>query len=199
MAGEHSEAIRSIHEPDPQDIRLGVEAQSLIRALERAIYDEPNTLEERAFADPRILVSVAEYEYMLAGFAVDLEPETSRRVNHFVSIYHEALPFNSGERRWLTRSIMGLAEDRLQRGDRVDRLATMEGSVTSEGLSCAVKGGELMRRWSAWRSQANEFAKAGTFDLARAALAGLGGVLLANHNHHRADDYPELQAVARTL
>ncbi len=197
MIGEHGEAIRSIHEPDPQDIQLGVEAQALILSLERAIYDEPNTLKERAYADPRILVSMAEYEYMLAGFAVDLEPETSHRVSHFVSIYHEALPFNSGERRWLTRSIMGLAEDRMQRCDRVDRLATTEGSVISEGLPCAVKGGELMRRWSAWRAQTDEFANAGTFDLARVALAGLGGVLLANH--HRANEYIELQAIARTL
>lgn len=197
MIGEPGEAIRSIHEPDPQDIRLGVEAQALVLALDRAIYDEPNTLKERAYADPRILVSMAEYEYMLAGFAIDLEPETSHRVNHFVSIYHEALPFNSGERRWLTRSIIGLGEDRLQRRERVDRLAIMEGSVISGGLPCAVKGGELMRRWSAWRSQTDEFAKAGTFDLARVALAGLGGVLLANH--HRANEYPELQSVAQTL
>jgi hypothetical protein len=197
MTGEPGEAIRSIHEPDPQDIQLGVEAQALISSLERAIYDEPTTLEDRAFADPRILVDMAEYEYMLAGFAVDLEPETSHRVNHFVSIYHEALPFNSGERRWLTRSIIGLGEDRAQRSDRVDRLAIMEGSVISAGLPYAVRGGELVRRWSAWRSQTHEFAKTGTFDLARVALAGLGGVLLANH--HRANEYPELQAVAQTL
>jgi hypothetical protein len=197
MTGEPGEAIRSIHEPDPRDIRLGVEAQGLILALERAIYDEASTLEDRAFTDPRMLVSMAEYEYMIAGFAVDLESKTSHRVNHFVSIYHEALPFNSGERRWLTRSIIGLGEDRAQRSDRVDRLAIMEGSVISAGLRHPVRGGELMRRWSAWRAQTDEFAKAGTFDLARVALAGLGGVLLVNH--HRANEYPELQAVARTL
>jgi hypothetical protein len=197
MANEHGGVTRSITSSDPEDVQLGVEAQNLIWVIERAIYDEPNTLEERAFADPRTLVSMAEFDYQLAGFAVDLEPQASRRVNHFVSIYHEALPFNCGERRWLTHAIMCLSEDRLQRPDRVDRLATMEESVISRGLPSVVRGGELMRRWSAWRAQTDEFAKTGTFDLARVALAGLGGVLLANH--HRADEYPELQAVAYTL
>jgi hypothetical protein len=197
MANEYGEVSRSIASPDPEDIQLGVEAQNLIWVIERAIYDEPNTLEERAFADPRTLVSIVEFDHQLAGFAVDLEPQASRRINHFISIYHEALPFNCGERRWLTHTIMRLSEDHLQRCDRIDQLATMEGGIISQGLPCAARGGELMRRWSAWRAQTDEFAKAGTFDLARVALAGLGGVLLANH--HRANEYPELQAVAYTL
>lgn len=79
-----------------------------------------------------------------------------------VDRFHAALPFSEGERRWLIDT-----KRTISRAERTEVLVGMEAIITSNGLRQVVRGGELVRRWSAFRHSTDEFARLGTVEEAR--------------------------------
>jgi hypothetical protein len=72
---------------------------------------------------------------------------------------HASLPFSEGERRWLIDSKRGIPDQEIPAA-----IVGMEAIVTSNGLHQIVRGGELVRRWAAFRRSTDEFARLGTVE-----------------------------------
>jgi hypothetical protein len=101
--------------------------------------------------------------------------EGQARLDRMWTALHTALPFGEAERTWLmeTRSEHSKVFDHEMPGVIGDQ----EGNIVASGLRQRVSGRNLMRRWLAWRREADEFTDQGTLDIARDALAGLIGLL----------------------
>jgi len=82
-----------------------------------------------------------------------------------------ALPITGPERSWLAmRYVAGLDPSY----DSVAKdLGGQEAEIVSGGIRRVVRGGDLLKRWIAWRRQTGDYANQGTLDLAREALRGI--------------------------
>jgi hypothetical protein len=96
---------------------------------------------------------------------------------------HTALPFSEAERAWL----LGKDEQDLPDGIIGDSAEIMSG-----GILRVVQGRELVRRWWAWRREADEFAGQGSLDEARQALGVLANTLVIEPNWPL--EYPDIRA-----
>ena len=78
-----------------------------------------------------------------------------------LAVYHEALPFNEAERRWL--SPFSIVEDEIlgRLEQPIDRfivdLKASEATIVSAGLIKAVNGEEVYQRWSSWYTREGKF------------------------------------------
>jgi hypothetical protein len=84
-----------------------------------------------------------------------IEPhdETGEELWHAVDLFHAALPFSEGERRWFldARQAAWSAEVEEFVTSFPENIAGAETTITSNGLHQIIKGRELIRRWTAWR------------------------------------------------
>lgn len=101
--------------------------------------------------------------------------------------FHAALPFAEGERHWLLGAYKTIPRESLPKGmtpreafqlrgisDVVAGLAVTETVIISAGLRTRVIGRDLIRRWAAWRREADEFAGQGSLLEARNMLQLIG-------------------------
>jgi hypothetical protein len=89
--------------------------------------------------------------------------------------FSSALPFSEGERHWLFaayRSFSPLGIE-LEEG-----IVTTETTIVSAGLRQPLHGRDLVRRWAAWRREADEFAAQGSLTEANVALRFIGEQLV---------------------
>jgi hypothetical protein len=100
-----------------------------------------------------------------------IEPhdETGEELWRAVDLFHAALPFSEGERRWFLDTYKAARSVELTKlGVRAQEVvAGTETTITSNGLHQVIKGRELMRRWAAWRRETAEFAGQGTVEEAQ--------------------------------
>jgi hypothetical protein len=120
-------------------------------------------------------------DFRRASDSVGLDHETSgnafyspdrwKRANELsrtVDLFHVALPFSEGERRWLLDYAMAFGFGRAPTGFELpDSISGTETTIISAGLRQVLKGRELVRRWAAWRRGVDEFAEQDTVDEAR--------------------------------
>jgi hypothetical protein len=119
-------------------------------------------------------ISILEDE--ATGFCVEPElPRTQREalqreIGTQLAIFNEALPFDEGERRWLTPTWLDIPGSWRERHKA---LCNAEGEIVVNGVHRTVQGADLMRRWRSWRREFDEYEGQGTLDIARTALARL--------------------------
>ena len=101
-----------------------------------------------------------------------IDPEMNEPQRHHVErslhTYYTSLPFSEAERHWFFDSY-----ERLYGVGLLDKLRQQEETIVSDGLPRAVSGRDLLRRWSSWRRQTDEFRGQNTVDIAREALREL--------------------------
>jgi hypothetical protein len=102
--------------------------------------------------------------FLDGGDAVELH----RRLTRF----HAALPFSESERLWLC------SIDFPYSTDFAGRVAAIDAEVFNAGIRQRVPGAELIRRWAAWRREADEYAGQGSLREARCLLGQIGEQLL---------------------
>jgi hypothetical protein len=108
----------------------------------------------------------------------DIEGGEFGKLHRLFEDFHVALPFTEGERRWLYRRGRGGADGSGYLHDlagQTDRI--MEGGVTRE-----VNGGDLLRRWRAWRREEDEFAGQHSLERAMRALGDIAHRLILEEN-----------------
>jgi hypothetical protein len=100
-----------------------------------------------------------------------IEPHegTGEELWRAVDLFHAALPFSEGERRWFldTYKAARSVESRKLGMRAQEVVAGAETTITSNGLHQVIKGRELIRRWSAWRREVDEFAGQATVEEAQ--------------------------------
>jgi hypothetical protein len=122
------------------------------------------------------LYRMADLETVLSTFLL-FEPEMPQPeqkeaisfLNTNLAKYHEALPFSSAERRWLTRQCARIEEYPVAE----EVLRDMQAELVIGGLRRVIQGGDLVRRWWAWRRQTDEYAHQGTVTIAREGLEAI--------------------------
>jgi hypothetical protein len=115
----------------------------------------------------------------------DMEGGEYGKLHRLFEDFHVALPFTEGERRWLYRQVSqghpGYLHDFAGQTDRI-----MEGGMMRE-----VNGGDLVRRWRAWRREDDEFAGQNSLDRAMRALSDISHRLILKENWP--EDYAHLR------
>jgi hypothetical protein len=90
--------------------------------------------------------------------------------------FHVALPFTEGERQWLYR------RGREGRGGYLHTFAGQTDKIMEGGVMREVNGGDLLRRWRAWRREDDEFAGQGSLELAMQMLSDIAHRLIIEEN-----------------
>jgi hypothetical protein len=153
---------------------LGGSAYRLWRAL-------APTWEEWEEGVPRVYITSDLYTlYRMAGLETIIsrfvfEPEMSveeQRIAYpllhdALAVYHEALPFSEGERRWLTNACNNFEECPVAE----EVIREDYGEIVSGGLRRVIQGGDLIRRWWSWRRHTDEFQGQDTVTVAKIGLA----------------------------
>jgi hypothetical protein len=154
---------------------VGTEIMYYAGQLIESFSAEPENLGESDAmprADGQALADWLGLEHLLPMVEVDmpveLQGKARRQAYDALSTLHMALPFSEAERGWLVR---------LYRHSHVPTdetlpgmIETREAEIMSAGVKRVANGRELMRRWTAWRREADEFSGQGSFDQAREAL-----------------------------
>lgn len=104
------------------------------------------------------------------------ENKLAPRIFKHLAVYHEALPFDEAERRWIAATYEQLWDG--SRKETTDALRAQEGVVLSAGVQRQVSGRELTDQWWLWRRQAGPFENQGSLPIAEQTLRSLGRVLL---------------------
>lgn len=157
----------------------GREALDLLDGL-RLRGGDPNP-REPVDGDSPVYESLVEFDtgLMFIEPHPDMEGGEIGDLHRLFGNFHVALPFTEGERRWLYRrgrggadSASGYLHDLAGQYDRI-----MEGGVMRE-----VNGGDLMRRWRAWRREEDEFAGQDSLERAMRALSDIAHRLILEEN-----------------
>jgi hypothetical protein len=99
---------------------------------------------------------------------------------HFPDLarFHAALPFTDAEREWLVAKSRALWQFEPKDMQAIhDRTLSIEQKITELGAQQGVAGADMVRRWAAWRRNADEFKENSTREDAAYALDKLVGVL----------------------
>jgi hypothetical protein len=96
---------------------------------------------------------------------------------------HAALPFSEAERVWLLKK---------SSDEWPDGIIGEAGEIMSSGVRRVVQGREMVRRWWAWRREADEFVGQGSLDEARQALGAIADTLVIESNWP--PEYPDIRA-----
>ena len=129
-------------------------------------------------------------DHVVFGYFMDFEDDIallrpadevfdSEQIDLFDNLrhFHAALPFNEGERHWLIAAERVAQEIPVPAGT-FEHMSPMEGEIISAGVKQPVVGFDLVRRWVAWRREADDFEGQGSLDEARSALDLVGRELL---------------------
>jgi hypothetical protein len=110
----------------------------------------------------------------------------SRLLGHLAT-YHEALPFDEAERRWLSETYQALLPDKSPLHRMItNQLRTMTGNVMSAGRQRSVSGRDLTERWWSWVRQTDDFEGQESLDNALEALASMRAILIPDIEKARA-------------
>lgn len=90
---------------------------------------------------------------------------------------HVALPLSETERLWLFDPVER-QPDRPQQMERPETLLGLTEEVMSGGVLRVIQGREIVRRMSAWRREAQEFAGQGSLQAAKDALSSIATMTL---------------------
>jgi hypothetical protein len=105
-----------------------------------------------------------------------LSTEAYAELHDAVAHYHCTLPFSEAERNWLFttyRAVEQLPEEDSGFRGVVLALEKQRGEIVSTGRPQVIMGDELVRRWWAWRREADEFDGIGAYKRSQVALKGL--------------------------
>jgi hypothetical protein len=104
----------------------------------------------------------------------EVPPDERAKLHEAVTAFHTAMPFTEAERRWLIT--VGMEGDDATH-ELSEVIARKTDEIMAAGVRQPVSGRELMRRWAAWRREADEFAGQGSLEMARMALRGMRTLL----------------------
>jgi hypothetical protein len=99
----------------------------------------------------------------------ELDVSDGTTLINLLHTFHTALPYSEAEWHWLHDAYYNLPVG----PGRWDIIRRQEIHIVSAGLRQVVYGRDLLRRWWAWRRQADEFQGQSTLNLAGKALSGL--------------------------
>lgn len=155
---------------------VGTEIVYYADELIKSLSAEPKALGESGVMpghDRRTLADWLGLEHLvpLVDVPCELEGDVRQRAHGALSAFHNALPFSEAERDWLVRLYRHGAA--LTDETFPDIAEAYEDRIMSAGVTRVVSGRDLMRRWTAWRREADEFENQGALDQARKALQGL--------------------------
>jgi hypothetical protein len=161
--------------------RLGFMAHELWSVIGVTTYDWEEGVERVVLpSDTTTLFQMSKFEVQTTDFCFEsaMPPDQGRQARHELStglaVYHEALPFSEGERRWLSQVCNDTPE--VPVAEEMFRLE--EAEVITAGVRRTVKGGDLTRRWWSWRRQTDEFIGQGSLDAARLGLDSIAKLFL---------------------
>jgi hypothetical protein len=106
-----------------------------------------------------------------------------REMNIGLAAYHEALPFDEAERRWISNIAVTVATDPKHRfylhtaEPFVKTLTASEATLLSAGVFRTVKGDELYQRWREWKTTTGEFEDTRAFRVACRGLLSVCALL----------------------
>jgi hypothetical protein len=100
----------------------------------------------------------------------DVGGEDRRKLHDTLHAFHTALPFNEAERGWLGRTYNKVNQIDGSAKDAPRLIEGHEDRIMMAGVRRIVSGRDLMRRWIAWRREADEYEGQGSIDQARDAL-----------------------------
>jgi hypothetical protein len=149
---------------------VGAEISEDAGMLNRLLWDEP----ERRSAEALMWLGEIEFLWPLVEVPIDVATPGGRQAFDARNSFHDALPFQDAERRWLVSRIR---EEHRSEETTEQLLMTSEGQIMMAGVKRAISGRDLMRRWAAWLAQTDEFEGQDSLGQARTALAAVEQVM----------------------
>jgi hypothetical protein len=156
---------------------VGLQAQMLLEYLSQPLLESER--DERGWYYPEgdALTALVELEWLVPHIRPtgDVLTDEMGAFATRLAAFRLALPVTEAERYWLHHV-----------RDAVDphshwfetQIGEADDEVISLGLRTRIDGGDLLRRWRAWRRETDEYDGQGTLDLAREALRGVAQLLL---------------------
>jgi hypothetical protein len=140
-------------------------AADVFHDLEHPLPQRPATPRAWHLYDDLALIDLAEMRLRTPEAAHELssQPEALATFTNLLGNLHRALPFSVIERNWLCDTCYEDYDDR----------AAKEIALPWSSLSGAIRGGDVLRRWWAWRRQVDEFQASSSLESAKVALHGL--------------------------
>jgi hypothetical protein len=127
--------------------------------------------DRQAFAD------LMDFEASVQGLEDEIQGDFDSTFPN-VSRFHAALPFSDEDRRWIVDERNMVWELESEDLARIEGSFPFEARIITLGLRQGVDRTDLVRRWAAWRRDADEFADQGKLEIACEALALIGRELL---------------------
>lgn len=157
---------------------VGAEIAGFARDLVEYLSGEPEPLGDRAQGMPktdnRALEGWLSMESVVPLLDDPDDGVLQKKGYDALLAFHIALPYNEAERQWLTQ--VDSASERTP--DDLSRLIEgCEDRIMMAGVQQVVSGRDLMRRWTAWRRETDEFAGQGSLDKAREALQSVQALM----------------------
>jgi hypothetical protein len=162
---------------------VGAEVASYAGDLINYLSTEPEVLGDRSLVMPeydcQALGDWLEIEEAIPMMEVVISAEimgpVKKKANDALFALHTALPFSEAERGWLIQLFRQLHVPSIEALPGM--IETQEAQIISAGVKRVVTGRDLMRRWTAWRRETDEFVGQGSLDQAREALQSMQGLL----------------------
>ncbi len=116
------------------------------------------------------------------GLPPEVPTDVRADLSSYIDRWHAALPFNEAEREIVCSAYRADSGEVGAYREIPSQIRRQEFEIVNAGLRSVVRGRDLMRRWWAWRREADEFAGQDSLSQAKAALLQLVGQFLpADH------------------
>ena len=116
------------------------------------------------------------------GFPPEVPTGVRAELTGYLDRWHAALPFNEAEREIVCSAYQSDSGEVEAYREIPSQIRRQEFEIVNAGLRSVVRGRDLMRRWWAWRREADEFAEQGSLSQAKAALIQLVGHFVPPEN-----------------
>jgi hypothetical protein len=156
--------------------QAGDYARSLLEELCEPLiypaYDKDGQPTDWDYADGGALNSYIDFEFFVLHTRATAEVSADEMAAFDLKLnaLRLALPLTEAERQWIFQP-KGSVDPHYK--FIVEEIGVHEVELVSAGVRQVVNGRDVMRRWRAWRREADEYADQGTLDLAREALRGI--------------------------
>jgi hypothetical protein len=159
----------------------------LAELQDKPVISGSSSAENRSFADRDAFEAFVELDTGLrfVEAAASTGGEEIGDLHRSFEDLHVALPFTEGERRWM------LWDYKNWQGRGLVALKGQTVKIMDAGVTSVVSGDDVIRRWSAWRREQDEFAGQGGLELARRSLRDIASRVLTDDTWP--DDYRHLR------
>lgn len=171
----------------------GTEAYQLLDCLSRPITPEECDQHGWHDADCDALTTLVDFDWLVPHIRATSEVSAEEMAGFDLKLvaFRAALPFTTPELNLLVKPDRSISPDFEGISDEVGSLYE---EIVTAGVRRVVEGRDLLRRWLAWRREADEYTGQGTLDLAREALRGI--VELLAPDEQLPASYRELRGIS---